>query len=76
MINALISRRIALAMQKDIPDMAVYADEWNKLAAEFEAVGMTCNAALCLTNWRHYAGLDAAHYIRFFDESFVTLAAV
>ena len=76
-ISELISRRIALATQTDIPDMQAYADQWNALAAEFEAAGMACNAALCLSNWRHYAGMDAKHYIRIFDSSaIVTLAAV
>ncbi len=76
MIAQLISRRIALAMQTNIPDMQIYAVEWNKLAADFEAVGMQCNAALCLSNWRHYTTMDAAHYVRIFDASPIVELAV
>jgi hypothetical protein len=76
-IQQLISRRIALAMQTNIPDMDEYAEEWNKLAADFEAMGMQANAALCWSNWRHYKVMDGDHYIRVFDsDPVVTLAAV
>lgn len=57
--NELTARRIALAMQTEIPDMKAYAEEWNKLGADFEAAYCDHNAALCFANWKHYSGLHS-----------------
>ncbi len=58
----LVGERTRLALTTEIPDMAAYAEAWNKLAAEFEAVGARVNAAICRANWRHYASLVPGAY--------------
>ena len=53
-LTALIDRRTTLALQNEIPDFAKYAEEWNKLAADFRALGALHNAAICDANWKRY----------------------
>lgn len=52
--NDLLSRRARLALMTDIPDMFWYAEEWNKLAADFTAIGFVHNAEMCTSNWNRY----------------------
>lgn len=59
--DELAKRRTELVLQKDIPDMAAYADEWNKLGTDFEALGAKANAAICFSNWKRYGGLRDAY---------------
>jgi len=64
----IFKRRLELAQLTDIPDMAAYALEWEKLAAEFDAVGMYCNGDLCRTKAAEYAALPAGHWTRRVDD--------
>lgn len=57
----LITRRMELAQNMDMTN-AERADAWNKLSADFAALGMTSNAALCESNWKRYQ--DAADFER------------
>lgn len=63
-LNALIDRRYALEDMKEIPDMKAYADEWSKLAADFEAVGFASNAAMCWSKATHYRSQVQGSYQR------------
>lgn len=74
-MNELIHRRILLALQSDIPDMLSYAEEWNKLGAEFDAIGATANAAICWSNWKRYKTMGEDGYTRFWDKNILTLMA-
>lgn len=51
----LIHRRIELALMNEISDFMIYAEQWNKLGADFSAEGMACNAAICYSNFQRYA---------------------
>jgi hypothetical protein len=50
----LVRRRIELALYTERINMAEYAEEWNKLSADFAALGMVSNAAFCESNWLRY----------------------
>jgi len=54
-IDQLINRRTALELQTEIPDMKDYSEAWNKLGADFLAVGMENNAAYCFEHWLRYS---------------------
>ena len=42
--RTLIKKRTDLSLQNIIPDMDAYAEEWNKLGADFAALGMLASA--------------------------------
>ena len=50
----LADRRHALAMMTEIPDMWQYADDWNRLGADFAALGYLANAEKCYEKAKHY----------------------
>jgi hypothetical protein len=54
-IDELLDRRAGLEAQNEIPNMKAYADEWNKLGADFQAFGFIANAELCFSKSRHYS---------------------
>lgn len=66
--NELTARRVALALQVEIPNMAAYALEWSKLAADFEAVGWKANAEICRSNAKRYSAYDEGAYQRMLEE--------
>lgn len=51
----LSDRRHALATMTVIPDMWKYADEWNRLGADFAALGYSANSEKCFQKSMHYA---------------------
>lgn len=63
-MDELIAKRIELALCAEIPDMAVYADKWNLLAAQFELFGAVHNAENCRARWRYYRQMDNGCYRR------------
>jgi hypothetical protein len=60
-LKELSDRRMKLALQKEIPDILAYADEWNKLGTDFEAAGAPANAAICFSNCKRYGGQLGAY---------------
>ena len=50
----LANRRHALASTTTIPNMWEYADAWNKLGADFRAIGYTANAEKCYEKSMRY----------------------
>lgn len=64
----LSARRLALALQVDIEDMAAYAIEWKKLAAEFDSAGWIANAEICHSNAERYGRYDVGAYQRRLEE--------
>ena len=60
-IQELVNRRIDLALQSEIPDMEKYAEQWNRLAADFRAMGAMSNAALCESNYNRYRTAAGQH---------------
>lgn len=71
--QTLINRRTALSLQNIIPDMDAYAEEWNKLSADFAALGMLVNAEMCNKNYQHYKEIADGEYIRLIEGSFAEL---
>lgn len=71
-LKELSDRRMRLALQTDIPDMKAYAEEWNKLGADFAAAGAQYNAEICYSNWKRYGGQVGA-YKREVEGSFAHL---
>lgn len=71
--QTLINKRIALSLQNIIPDMDAYAEEWNKLGADFAAIGMLANAEMCFKNYKHYREIADGEYIRLIENSFSEL---
>lgn len=74
--DCLVSRKLALANQANIPDMQAYAEEWNRLAADFESCGLLNNAEDCRTRWQHYKQIGKGEYIRLVDLPFSELIPV
>jgi hypothetical protein len=74
--DCLISRKLALAQQTEIPDMAAYAEEWNKLAADFEACGLMNNAADCEARFVYYRDMNPGAYIRKIEMPFADIVQV
>jgi hypothetical protein len=60
-MKELSDRRMKLALQIEIPDMKAYAEQWNKLGADFEAAGAKANAEICFRNWKRYGGFEDAY---------------
>lgn len=72
----LIARRMALSLQSYIPNMAEHVENWNKLRADFEALGMLANVATCQKNYEHYKEIADGEYIRLIEGSFAELIPV
>ena len=63
----LLKQKLQLSLLQNIPSMAEYADAWNRLAADFEAIGFTACAAECRARFEHYRDLNPGEYIRLID---------
>lgn len=50
----LSDRMHSLSMMTEIPDMWEYAEAWNKLAADFKAIGYESNAERCIKKFEYY----------------------
>lgn len=61
-IQELRQRKRALERITSIPDLLLYAEAWNVLGAEFQAMGMTANADACWQRFRHYRDLKPDEY--------------
>ena len=72
----LISRKLALSQQTEIPDMATYANAWSKLATDFEACGLLNNAADCEARFYYYRNMASGAYIREIEMPFAELIPV
>ena len=72
MTDPLMKRFLELSLMQNIPDMAVYADEWNKLAADARAVKRPHLADTCTSRWQAYKGLSG-EYVRLVEGSFSEL---
>jgi hypothetical protein len=70
--DTLMSRKLRLAQQTQIPDMQAYAEEWNKLAADFEGCGLMNNAADCIARYEHYKKMSGT-YLRRIEMPFAEL---
>lgn len=74
-LQQLRARKQALESTQEIADLPQYAEDWNVLAAAFEAAGMPANAESCWRRFRHYRDLDLACYAaRFVGVTAVTEA--
>jgi hypothetical protein len=72
----LITRRFELEAMSNILDMADYALQWERLAADCEAAGMMSNADLCGSKARHYRNLADGEYVRLNHGGYVELICV
>ena len=63
----LTQRRTALALQVEIPSMAEYAVKWQKLGADFDAIGWKNNASICYSNAARYGAMDEDEYMRLLE---------
>jgi len=76
MTDTLTARYIELSMTQIIPDIALYAIEWMKLAADAEAQGRFSLAGMCRSRGDFYAHQDYGEYIRLIEGSFSELLRV
>lgn len=74
--NALIDRRFELEGMTEIPDMQKYADEWRKLAADFDTLGFFNNAGMCWSKAAHYSRMSGEYVRKFEEVNFVELVPV
>lgn len=72
-IQDLQNRRNELSLMSEIP--FDYAEQWNKLAADFRTMGAMSNAALCESNWKRYKPM-VSEYVRAEIGGIVTLVPV
>ena len=63
-IDALVKRKLELNQRKEVCEVQEYAEEWNQLAADFDACGMANNAEDCRARWMFYRDLAPGAYIR------------
>lgn len=52
--RALSARMIELSTMKEIPSMRQYAEAWNKLGADFKAIGYAANSERCYRKYEYY----------------------
>ena len=76
MNDPLTARYYELAMAQIIPDVASYAIEWMKLAADAEAYSRFSLAGMCRSRGDFYAQQDYGEYIRLIEGSFSELLPV
>jgi hypothetical protein len=72
----LIKRMMDLAGMQNIPSMAAYAEEWNKLGADFQAIGFENTAANCRARFEHYRDLNPGEYVRLIEQPIAELIQV
>lgn len=67
-MEELINRRYELESRVAM-NMVEYAEEWRRLAADFEALGAMSNAALCQAKANYYATIGDAEpvFLRIFE---------
>jgi hypothetical protein len=63
-IQELSQRKRALENVQNIVDLPQYAEAWNVLGADFQALGITANAESCWRRFRHYREQDLEGYAR------------
>lgn len=61
-VQELQERRLALEQASSVQDLPSYAEEWNRLAADFEAAGCPAAAEACRQRWQHYRDQDLNGY--------------
>lgn len=59
-----MERKRTLEQMNEIPDMAQYALDWQKLAADFREIGFVFCAEYCQSRGNHYAGIAGGSYIK------------
>jgi hypothetical protein len=69
-------RKLELSIMKNIPSMAEYAEAWNMLAADFDAIGAPFNAEYCRGRFRQYRDLAGGEYMRLIELPFSELVQV
>lgn len=57
-IKDLMKSRMALALQSEIPDPKAYAEQWHELGQKFTELDCPANAAICVSNWKRYGGVE------------------
>ena len=72
----LLKRKAQLALMQNIPSMADYAEEWNKLAADFLAIGFTACAEDCFACFVRYRDMALGEYVRLIEQPFAELVEV
>jgi len=76
MNDPITDRRLELEGMQNIPDMAAYALEWEKLTADCQAAQRFSLAALCGSKAEHYRNLAGGEYVRLIQDTFVELVEV
>lgn len=71
--DPITARRFELECMQNIPDMAAYAHEWWKLAAECDRQGRVATASMCRSKAHHYGELAGGEYVRLVYDTFVEL---
>jgi hypothetical protein len=59
-----MERKRTLEQMNEIPDMAQYAQDWQKLAADFRAIGFVFCASYCQARGDHYGKEAGGSYIK------------
>lgn len=72
----LLARKRQLELMQNIPSMADYAEEWNILGVQFQAIGFVNCAADCLSRFQHYRDLNPGEYVRLIDGQIAELIQV
>ena len=69
----LMERKRKLEQMNEIPDMAKYAQDWQKLAADFRAIGFVFCASYCQSRGDHYGKEAGGEYIKLVDGVFAEM---
>ena len=62
--NDLLERKRVLSGMNEILDMTKYAQDWQKLAADFRAIGFVFCADYCQSRGDHYGKEAGGSYIK------------
>ncbi len=72
----LFLRMFTLTQAQNIPSIQTYADDWKKLADDFQAIGLTETAANCRAHFEQYSLLTPGEYVRLIDRPVAELIHV
>jgi hypothetical protein len=72
----LFLRIFTLTQAQNIPCIQTYADDWAKLADDFEAIGLTETARNCRARFEQYRILTPGEYVRLIDQPIAELIHV
>jgi hypothetical protein len=72
----LFTRMVNLSGARNIPCIQTHADDWQKLADDLQAIGLTETARNCRARFEQYRVLDPGEYVRLIDQPIAELIHV